>query len=105
MKNKSKPLSIQDLENAAQQISLNYGMPDTLFMPSGLHRTMMMMGINVGTSETNAKIRKHFTGIGLHPDNTDMRDFEVMTAAAKAFGRIGLDKDRWPLGYTIDARI
>jgi len=99
-KNKTGVLTVQDLEDAAQRAAANFGAPDMMMLPSGVYR-MSILGMSGGTSETCAKIRKYFMDINMIPENDDLKDFHVMNAAAKAFRNIDLDKDEFPLGYSI----
>lgn len=95
-KNKTGVLSIQDIEDAITKSLDNFGAPDKIFMPTNINRSMRMT-LSSGNSETCRKIHKHFQQ---NPE-LNMDDFDIMNDAAKAFKRVGLDKDKYPLGYTI----
>lgn len=92
----SNKLSTLALAKAIEQSMNNFGKPDVLYAsPVAMSSLYKQLSYSDNTSETAIRVRAHFSNINLYPDNSDMKDYDIMMNAVKAFARIGLDKTHW----------
>lgn len=95
-----KPLSLKCLKNAFELAVVNSGWPDSIYMDPGV-MAAINFGIDSVVTETSIQIKIHFTGINACPGTPDYDDYYVLSQAAQAFYRIGLDKAKYDRGFTL----
>jgi hypothetical protein len=85
----TKPLTMKDIEDAADLAIKNFGTPTQIFISNGT--TFIPFGQSLDVPHTVGLIAERFVGTPLSVDSISNQEYEILVQAAQALYNIGFD--------------